>query len=81
MESKIIKLTLPDPVFQRLKQEKEKFAYSTIQEIINETIRNKFFREQKRGGKKRGRPKKIDESKVLTRSDKIFSKDGVPIEV
>ena len=81
METQQIKLTLPAPVFQKLEQEKKKFAYSSIQEIINEVLRNKFFREHLKGASKRGRPKKIDETKVLTRQGKIFSKKGAPVEV
>jgi hypothetical protein len=79
MESKKIILTLSEPVFEKLGSEKKKFGYSTIQEIINELLRDKFFRESAPGVKK-GRPRKIDGVDIVSRK-KIFSKDGVPIEV
>jgi len=72
-------LTLPEPVIKKLEQEKEKFAYSSIQEIIAETLRNKYFRESLTRTK-RGRPRKIREEDILTRK-RIFSKRGVGIEI
>ena len=75
-------LTLTEPVFERLMYEKKKYAYSSIQEIINEVLRDKFFRENiLRNKSGRGRPKKPNEAKLITRQDKIFSKDGARVEV
>ena len=79
MQGKKIILTLSEPVSKRLESEKKKFGYSTIQEIINETLRDKFFRESV-AGVKRGRPRKIDGVDIVGR-DKIFSRKGVPVEV
>ncbi len=79
MEGKKIILTLSGPVFEKLGAEKKKFGYSTIQEIINEVLRDKFFRESAPGVKK-GRPRKIDGVDIVSRK-KIFSKKGVPVEV
>ncbi|MBT3397990.1 hypothetical protein HOA55_01355 [archaeon] len=79
MESKKIILTLSGPVFDKLKSERDKFGYSTIQEIINELLRDKFFRESAPGVKK-GRPRKIDGVDIVSRK-KIFSKNGIPVAV
>ena len=72
---KQIKLTLPEPMLKRLEDEKERFAYHTVQEIILEAIRDKFFRGQPVGNTKRGRPKKPDYTKALGMK-KIFTKKG-----
>jgi hypothetical protein len=80
--ARIIKLTTPDALFEKIKKEKEMFGYGSIQEVINEILRNKFFRTTsvKKSGK-RGRPKKLDETRLITRHGRIFSDDGEPIQV
>ena len=79
--AKIVKLTVPDALFERVRKEKQMFGYGTIQEVINEVLRNKFFRTNIKKKNKVGRPRKMDETKLITRHGKIFSKEGVPIEV
>jgi hypothetical protein len=79
MESKKIILTLSGSVFEKLKFERDKYGYSTIQEIVNELLRDKFFRESAPGVKK-GRPKKIDEVGLVC-NNKVFSKNGIPVAV
>ena len=73
MASKKILLTIPGPIFKILKKEMEKYAYTSTQELILEILRDKYFRQLK--SKKRGRPKKMDETR-LWRRKKIFDKDG-----
>ena len=70
-----LKLTLPEAMLKRLEDEKERFAYHTVQEIILEAIRDKFFRGQASGNSNRGRPKKEDLTKALGMK-KIFVKKG-----
>jgi hypothetical protein len=60
MPQKIL-LSLPDAMVKRLREEKRKFAYDSVQEIIKETLREKFFKNadaMANGKTKRGRPKK-----------------------
>ncbi len=79
--AKKILLSIPEPIFNRLNKEKEKYSYFSIQQIILEIVRDKFrLQETKSGTPKRGRPKKIDEVKIMTRK-KIFSKHGEPISI
>ena len=80
MHVKKITLTLPTLIIDKLLEDKDKFAYSSIQEIIAETLRNKYFRSILTGEKKPGRPRKIREERILARK-KIFAKDGVAIDV
>ncbi len=79
--AKIVKLTVPDALFERIRKEKQMFGYGTIQEVVNEVLRNKFFRTNIKRKNRVGRPRKMDETKLITRHGKIFSKKGVPIEV
>ncbi len=80
MASKSIFLTLPEPLFTLLKREKEKFGYSSMQEIILSSIRERYFEKkmEKEEKETRGRPKKIDETAMMSRK-RIFSKRGEPI--
>lgn len=60
-------LTLPEPMMKKLEEEKKKFVYESVQEIIKEVLREKFFRQSKETGSKRGRPKeKLDVHKILS---------------
>ena len=70
-----ITLTLTEPMLKRLELEKERFSYESVQEIIKEVLRDKFFREGPAGDSKRGRPKKLDYDKSLGMK-KVFTKDG-----
>jgi hypothetical protein len=79
MVSEQIVISLPNAIIKKLEKEKEIFSYNSIQEIITEVLRDKYLRRNSRGGK-RGRPKKVDSKKVLSRK-KIFHKKGIPIDV
>jgi hypothetical protein len=58
-------LMLPESMLERLKKEKENFSYDSIQEVIKEVLRDKFFRQPRKGESKRGRKKeRIDLLKV-----------------
>jgi hypothetical protein len=64
-----------------LKKEKEKYIYDSVQELILEVLRDKFVRYRKTGTPtKRGRPKKTNDLDFLKRK-KIFSKEGVAIDI
>lgn len=78
--AKRILLSVPEQILKKLESEKEKYAYSSIQEVILEMLRDKLFIEAKPEKETRGRPKKIREEKILTRK-KIFSKKGEPISI
>lgn len=82
MVSDRITLRIPEPILKRLNAEKQKYAYTSIQEVILELLRDKLFIEQGSDHEKetRGRPKKIDEQNILTRR-KIFSKRGERISI
>lgn len=73
--AKKLLLSFPDKILKRLKAEKEKYAYSSIQKVILEALRDKLFLEAEPEKETRGRPKKIREEKIITRK-KIFSKKG-----
>ncbi len=73
MATKKIILTLPEPIFKILEKEKKKYAYNTIQEIVVEALRDKYLRTIYRT--KKGRPKKINPQRIITR-DKLFVKKG-----
>ncbi len=67
MTQKKITLALPEPMIKKLEEEKKKFAYESVQEIIKEVLREKFFRQSRETGSKRGRPKeKLDVHKILS---------------
>ncbi len=78
--AKRILLSVPDQILTKLEAEKEKYAYSSIQEVILEALRDRLFIEAERIVETRGRPKKIREEKILARK-KIFSKKGEPITI
>ncbi len=76
MASKNIMLAVPEQIFKILKNEKENLGYSSVQELILEALREKYFKNKKEK-ESRGRPKKIDETEILSRK-RIFSKRGGP---
>ena len=78
--AKKLLLSVPDQILKKLEAEKEKYAYSSVQEVILETLRDKLFVGAEPEKETRGRPKKIREAKILTRK-KIFSKKGEPISI
>ena len=67
-------------ILKKLEVEKQKYAYSSIQEVILEALRDQLFVEEAPEVETRGRPKKIREEKILTRK-KIFGKKGEPISI
>lgn len=78
--SKRILLSIPEPILSKLNNEKQKYSYTSIQEVIIDILRDKFYFYAEKAETKRGRPKKINEEKILTRK-KIFSKRGEPISI
>jgi len=74
-------LTMPEAMLKRLEDEKDRFAYHTVQEIILEAIRDKFFRGQPAGNSKRGRPKKPDYTKALGMKKIFVKRGGVKVDV
>lgn len=80
MASKKIILSVPENIMKKLKYEKVAYSYNSIQEIILEALREKYFRQKEKSAETRGRPRKLDEARILT-AKKIFSKKGVKIDV
>lgn len=82
MAGKAIILSLPEQILGRLEAEKQRYAYSSIQEIIVDALREKFYFHEGQAGAendaKPGRPKKINEEKILMRK-RIFSREGRPV--
>jgi metal-responsive CopG/Arc/MetJ family transcriptional regulator len=78
--AKKLLLSIPDQILSKLENEQKKYAYSSLQEVIVDALRDKFFFQAGKETTKRGRPKKIREAKILTRK-KIFSKKGEPISI
>ena len=78
--AKRILLSVPDQILKKLEAEKQKYAYSSLQEVILEALRGRLFIEAVPTAETRGRPKKIREEKILTRK-KIFSNKGEPISI
>lgn len=81
MTTKKIILTLPEPILKILKKEKKKFAYNTIQEIIVEALRDKFFRAIPKTTKKRGRPRGIRPERIITRKNLFVKKGGEIVDI
>tara|TARA_Y100000310_G_scaffold167136_1_gene166885 strand:+ start:141 stop:359 length:219 start_codon:yes stop_codon:yes gene_type:complete len=71
MTAKKVMLTLPESMFKRLEREKDSFSYESVQEVIKEVLRDRFFRNQTSSGGKRGRPKKTNLYKVGS-AKKVF---------
>ncbi len=74
-------LTMSGSLFGKIEKEMKMFGYSSVQEVMNEVLRDRFFRVRVPGKSKAGRPRKLDETKLITRHGKIFSRKGVPIEI
>ena len=71
MTTQKITLTLPTPMFKKLEKEKENFSYESIQEVIKDVLRDRFFKNQTKTGTKRGRPPKTNLYKVAS-ANKVF---------
>ncbi len=82
MAQKKITLTIPEPLLNKLKQEKQKFSYNSLQEIIIDTLREKYLRNSLASKEhKRGRPPKIREENVLRRKNIFKWKGGEKFDV
>ncbi|MBM3232877.1 hypothetical protein FJZ18_01790 [Candidatus Pacearchaeota archaeon] len=82
MPKKVL-LSLPEQIHTYLKHEKEVYAYSSLQQVILDALREHCFlnnqnKKPKKG--KRGRPKDIDEAYII--SHRLpFSKKGKDIDL
>ena len=76
MVSKKIIVSMPEAMYDKLQVEKKKLAYVSVQEIILELLRDKYFKPKSR----RGRPKKVDEDIILGKR-RVFSREGVKVDV
>jgi len=81
METKKVMLTMSGALFKKIEKEMRIFGYGSVQEVMNEVLRDKFFRTRVAGKSKAGRPRKLDETKLITRHGRIFSRKGKAIEV
>ncbi len=88
MASKPLFLSIPEPILQKLKEEKHKYSYSSVQELIITLLRNKYLlppqspttNPLKPKKSHAGRPKKLDEGYIMSRK-RIFNPKGVKINV
>ena len=80
--TKGIYLSIPEKLLAHLKKEQSLYAYTSVQEVIIDALREKFMRSagQRGRGNKRGRPKEFDEIALLTRKH-IFSKKGKAVDL
>ncbi len=75
-------LTIPERMFKILENEREKYVYDSVQELILEAVRDKYLRGRDvKGNSKRGRPKKLNIAKGLALKEPFSKKDGEPIEL
>lgn len=72
-------LSLPEPIYNKLKAQLRLYAYTSVQEVIIDALREKYFRQSRVTGGKRGRPRKINELRLLGRK-RAFGKRGVAVE-
>jgi len=70
-ESERIILTIPKKLFNKLREEKNRFSYQSIQSIILEALRERYYKKKTEGKSRRGRPPELDLVKIATR--KSFS--------
>ena len=78
--SRKILLTVPEEMLKTLNNEKNKYMYNTIQEVILSAIRDKYLKYNSYSETKKSKSRKIDPSNILFRK-KAFSKHGKKIEV
>ena len=78
--AKRILMSVPDRMLKKLEAEKEKYAYSSLQEVMLQMLREKMFMEDDKK-ETRGRPKKLDEKAILTGKNKMWDKNGVRIPI
>ncbi len=81
MARKRVILSIPEEMLRILENEKKKYIYDSVQELILEALRDKYVRyREKNIPTKRGRPKKTTDLDFLKRK-KIFSKKGIAIDI
>ncbi len=66
-ESEKIILTIPIKLLKKLKEEKNRFAYQSIQSIILEALRERYYKKKTEGKSNRGRPPELDLLKAASR--------------
>ena len=66
-ESEKIILTIPIKLLKKLKEEKNRFAYQSIQSIILEALRERYYKKKTEGKSIRGRPLELDLLKAAIR--------------
>lgn len=78
--SRKILLTITEKMFKTLNNEKNKYMYNTIQEVVLAAVRSKYLKYNNHSETKKGKLRKIDPSNILFRK-KAFSKSGKKIDV
>lgn len=78
MGGKHINLRIPMPIYEYLKNEQTVYAYSSVQQVILDALREHCFlhsakKEDKKDG--RGRPKEA-RLNVLASKERLFSRKG-----
>jgi len=71
--NKKIILTIPPGLMSHLEKEKRLFSYNSVQEIILESLRDKYYRKKPAKEERRGRPKKLNEINMLSGEEKVFT--------
>jgi len=66
-ESERIILTIPKKLFNKLREEKNRFSYQSIQSIILEALRERYYKKKTEGKSRRGRPPELDLVKIASR--------------
>ena len=79
MSSKKITLSVPEQILKELNKEKQRYTYTSIQQVIIQMLRDQLYMKQKDKAAKtttnKGRPRKFDEMRFLTRKKPIFVGD------
>jgi len=65
MAKKIVLLTIPEPILEKLEKDMEKRGFEKLQELIIDVVRDNYFRKSKRTGGKRGPKRGLDERKII----------------
>ncbi len=66
-ETEAITVRIPIKLLNKLKEEKNRFAYQSIQSIILETLRERYYKKKTEGKSIRGRPLELDLLKAAIR--------------
>ena len=69
-----IHLYVSEQIYRKLRAQLKIYAFDSVQEVIIDALREKYFRQLRTlSGGKRGRPRKLDEFRIMARK-KIFRK-------